>query len=168
MQIGDLFYPVCDAGFSGSEFGVQGIKNYHTERGCDELETWWAKATLTFTIFHQRCVVTLDFLMEVRLLVLIFLGSPSLCSHFRIMLAATPSPCLTNVSLLLKHVSVSNGVQGHCFDTMSLLRLALLRLGNVALINVCLNARPKMAPGAAWSLCPLCICLFFCLDIDCC
>ena len=26
MQIGDASYPVCDAGFSGSEFGVQGIK----------------------------------------------------------------------------------------------------------------------------------------------
>jgi hypothetical protein len=38
-------------------------------------------------------------------------------------------------------------LQGHCFDTMSLLRLTLLRLGNVAPISVCLNALPKMAPG---------------------
>jgi hypothetical protein len=27
VQIGDAFYPVCDAGFSGSEFGVHGIKD---------------------------------------------------------------------------------------------------------------------------------------------
>jgi hypothetical protein len=26
VQIGDEFYPVCDAGFSGSEFGVQGTE----------------------------------------------------------------------------------------------------------------------------------------------
>ncbi len=26
VQTGDAAYPVCDAGFSGSEFGVQGIK----------------------------------------------------------------------------------------------------------------------------------------------
>ena len=98
--------------------------------------------------------------MEVRLLfVLSILQSPSLRSHFRNMLATTSSPCRTNVSLLLKHVSVSNGIQGHCFDTMSLLRLTLLRLGNVAPISVCRNARPKkMGPGAAWPLYPLCVC----------
>ena len=99
--------------------------------------------------------------MEVRLpFVLSFLRSLSLCSHFCIMLATTSSPCLTNVSRLLKHVPVSHGVQGHCFDTMSLLRLTLLRLGNVGPISVCLNARPKMAPGAAWPLYPLCIYMF--------
>ncbi len=38
----------------------------HTEGGCDGLETW-AKATLIFTIFHQKCVVKLALLMEVRL-----------------------------------------------------------------------------------------------------
>ncbi len=68
VQIGDASYPVCDAGFSGSQFGVQGTElNYHTEGGyVTGLETW-AKATLTFTIFHQRCVVKLAFLTEVRL-----------------------------------------------------------------------------------------------------
>jgi hypothetical protein len=81
-------------------------------------------------------------------------------------LATTSSSCVMNVSLLLEHVSVSNGVQGHCFDAMSLFRLTLLRWGNVVPISVCPNARPKMAPGAAWLLCPLCICLL-CLDIDC-
>ena len=87
------------------------------------------------------------------------------CSHLRTMLATTSSPCRTNVSLLLKHVFVSNGIQGYCFDTMSLLRLTLLRLGNVAPISVCLHARPKMAPG--WPLYSLCMCLLW-LDICCC
>jgi hypothetical protein len=99
--------------------------------------------------------------MEVRLLfVLSTLQSPSLCSHFRNMLATTSSSCRTNVSLLLKRVSVSNGIQGHYFDTVSLLRLTVLRLGNVVPISVCLNARPKV-PGAAWPLYPLCICLLW-------
>ncbi len=52
------------------------------------------KSTLTYTTFHQRCVVKLDFFMEVRLLfVLSILQSPSLRSHFRSMLAISPSPC---------------------------------------------------------------------------
>jgi hypothetical protein len=108
------------------------------------------KSTLTFPTFHQRCVAKLAFLMEVRLLfVLSILQSPPLRAHFRNMLATTSSPCRTNVSLLPKQISVSNGTQGHCFDTMSFLRLTLLRLGNVAPISVCRNARPKMGPGAA-------------------
>jgi hypothetical protein len=162
MQIEDVSYPVCDAGFSGSEFGVQGMKvsyrERERERGCDELETW-AKAALTFTIFHQRCVVKLAFLMEVRLLrVLSFFAKPVL---------ALPLPYYASYYILsLSNENVSL-LQGHCFDTMSFLRLTLLRLGNVGPISVCLNVRPKMAPGAAWPLCPLCICLF-CLDIDCC
>ena len=32
MQIGDASYPVCDAGFSGNEFGVEGIKLSYRER----------------------------------------------------------------------------------------------------------------------------------------
>ncbi len=118
------------------------------------------KATLTFTVFHQRCVVKLVFLVQVRLpFVLSILQSPSWRSHFLNMLATASSPCRRNVSLLLKLVSVSNGIQGHCCDTMLLFRLTLLRLGNVAPISVCLNARPKMGPGAARLHCPLCICL---------
>jgi hypothetical protein len=32
MQIGDASYPVCEAGFSGNEFGVEGIKLSYRER----------------------------------------------------------------------------------------------------------------------------------------
>ena len=32
VQIGTASYPVCDAGFSGSEFGVQGMKLSYRER----------------------------------------------------------------------------------------------------------------------------------------
>ena len=158
---------MCDAGFSNSEFGVQGTELPYQGR-LWRFRNLLGKSTLTFTTFYQRCVVKLAFLMEVKLLfVLSILQSPSLHSHFRNMLATTSSRCRTNVSLLLKHVSVSNGIQGHCFDTMSLFRLTLLRLENVAPISVCLNVRPKMGPGAARPHCQLCICLLW-LDIRCC
>jgi hypothetical protein len=114
--------------------------HYHRGRLCDGLETW-AKATLTFTIFHQRCVVKLAFLMEVKLPFVRSILQTCPCARISVvMLATTSSSCRTKVSLLLKHVFVSNGIQGYCFDTMSLLRLTLLRLGSVAPISVCLNA----------------------------
>ncbi len=63
---------MCDAGFSGSEFGVQGIKISYLD-----------KSTLTFTTFHQRCVAKLAFFMEVRLpLVLFALIFPLYASYY--------------------------------------------------------------------------------------
>ncbi len=110
MQIGDAPYPVCDAGFSGSEFGVQGMKLPYRERGCDELEAW-AKTTLTSTsplsIRHVSSSWLFEWRWDCPSSSCLFFRSPSLCSHFRIMLATTSSPCLTNVSLLLQHGAVS-------------------------------------------------------------
>ncbi len=58
--------------FRAASLACKVLNYYYTEGGCDGLETW-AKATLTFTIFHQRCVVKLAFLMEVRLPVRVWL-----------------------------------------------------------------------------------------------
>ncbi len=85
VQIGDASGSVCDAGFSGSEFGVQGTElPYRGEAICDQLETW-AKSALTFTTtFQQRCVVKLAFLVEVRhaIIVLSMFAKPVLALTF--------------------------------------------------------------------------------------
>ncbi len=154
MQIGNASYPVCDAGFSDSESGVQGIKLSYRER-------LWRVRNLdkSYSDFHhfpsEMCRQAGFANGGETVPRPVFFAKSVLALTFPYY--ATASPCLTNISLLLKHFSVSNGVQGHCFDTTSLLRLTLLRLGNVAPISVCLNARPKMAPGAAWLLRHLCI-----------
>ncbi len=160
---------MCDAGFSGSEFGVQGTKLPYTEEGYVwQVRNPGQKLSWLLNIFHRNMPSSWLFWWRWDCpSSCLFCKSPSLRLHFRKMLATTSSSYRTSVSLLPKHLFVSNGVQGHCFDTMSLLRLTLLQLGNVAPISVCLNARPKMGPGAARPLCPLCILLLW-LDIRCC
>ncbi len=133
--------------FRAASLACRVLHYFYRGRLCDGLENL-DKRSLTFTIFPSEMCHQAGFFDggETAL-------RPVFRSHFRNLLATTSSICRTNVSLLPKRVSVSNGIQGHCFDTMSLLRLTLLRLGNVAPISVCLNALPKMGPGAARPLC---------------
>jgi hypothetical protein len=141
MQIEDVPYPVCDAGFSGSEFGVQGMKLSYRERERERLGRVRNLGN-SYSDFHhfpsEMCRQAGFFNGGKTFPRPVFFAKPVLALTF---------PCYTTSSSLSnENVSL---LQGHCFDTMSLLRLTLLRLGNVAPISVCLNAPPKMGPGAA-------------------